>query len=233
MGKGNIMLSISISSSVKKRQTASLILNAAVVVMELIGLGLSIRNHGMSLFRFYTEDSNIFALFACAVCAAYTARNLKTGVSALPRWVKTFKYMAACCLAVTFVVVVCILAPTMGAGGFRLMLLSGSMLYHHLLCPAAVLISFIFLETDPPLARKHTYLAMIPTAVYAAVTVILNIAKVMVGPYPFLRVYEQPAYMSAVWFVVILGGAYLLAWALFRANRKCAAGLLEASTGTS
>ena len=37
----------------------------------------------------------------------------------------------------------------------------------------------------------------------------------MVGPYPFLFVYEQPWYMSIIWSVVMLGGSYLLAYLLY------------------
>lgn len=217
----------SASSTVKKRQTASLILNIAIVIMEIIGTSISIKTHGIHLFQFYTEDSNIFALFACALCAVYTARNLKNGSSALPKWVKAVKYMATCCLAVTFVVVICVLAPTEGANGYKIMLLSGSMLYHHLICPVIALLSFIFLETEPPLTRKYTYSALIPTGIYAVVILILNILKVVEGPYPFLHIYEQPVYMSLIWFAVIFGAAYLLAWLILLANSKISAGSIK------
>jgi hypothetical protein len=43
----------------------------------------------------------------------------------------------------------------------------------------------------------------------------------MDGPYPFLHVYEQPVYMSIIWFAAILGGAYFMAWLLLKANKKC------------
>lgn len=210
----------SAGSALKKRQIASLVLNILIVVLEIIGLRLSTRTHGKSLFQFYTEDSNIFALIACGVYAVYVAINLKNKTSVLPRWVQALKYTAVCCLMVTFIVVLFVLAPMEGASGYKTMLLYGSMLYHHLLCPVLALLSFLLLETDPPLTRKHTYIALIPTLVYAAVVLTLNITKTMVGPYPFLHVYEQSAVMSAVWCAVILGGAYLLAWLVWLANRK-------------
>ena len=40
---------------------------------------------------------------------------------------------------------------------------------------------------------------------------ILNIAKLYVGPYPFLHVYEQPVYMSVFWILAIIGGNVLIA----------------------
>ncbi|HPF53799.1 MAG TPA: hypothetical protein PLM48_04040 [Clostridia bacterium] len=60
---------------------------------------------------------------------------------------------------------------------------------------------------------------MTPTLLYAIVIIILNIAKLLVGPYPFLHIYEQPWYMSIVWIAVILGMATLLAWLLWLLNR--------------
>ena len=165
----------------KKRLIAALIVNCFIVVMEIIGLYLSIVNHGIALFEFYTQDSNIFAMFASAVFVVYAINALKSGTMVLPQWVITLKYMATCCLAVTFVVVICILSPMSGAGGYKLMLLYGSMLYHHFLCPVAALISFIFLEGSPSLNRKHTYAAMIPTLIYAVVAIALNIAKLLEG----------------------------------------------------
>ena len=36
----------------------------------------------------------------------------------------------------------------------------------------------------------------------------------MSGPYPFLRVYDQPIWTPACWFVAIAGGAYLVALAI-------------------
>ncbi len=208
------------STAIKKRKMTSLFLNIIIVVMELIGTSISIKESGISLFQFYTVDSNILMLIASAVFAIYTVRSLKDD-SALPQWVKTLKYMATCCLTVTFVVVICVLAPTMGAIGYQMMLLHGSMLYHHLICPMLALTSFIFLEEGPPSERKYRLFALTPPILYAAVAVTLNIAKVMDGPYPFLHVYEQPVYMSIIWFAAILGGAYFMAWLLLKANKKC------------
>lgn len=42
----------------------------------------------------------------------------------------------------------------------------------------------------------------------------LSPAGAMSGPYPFLRVYDQPIWTSACWFVAIAGGAYLVALAI-------------------
>ncbi len=207
-----------ILSKTKNRQVYSLIFNIAIVIMEIIGLILSIQQHGLDLFQFYTQDSNLLAMVASAICVVYTALGLKNGTTALPEWVKSLKYMATCCLAITFVVTVCVLSPLAGPGAWKFMLFSGSMLYHHLLCPVAAFVSFVFLETDPVLSKKHIYYALAPTFLYAVITTTLNIARVMVGPYPFLMVYQQPWYISILWIFIILGTALLFSWVIYLAN---------------
>jgi hypothetical protein len=168
------------------------------------------------MFMFYTEDSNLFAMFVCAAMAVSTIISLKKHKD-IPKYIQILKYMATCCLAVTFIVVIFILAPMIGENGFKIMLLGNSMLYHHLICPILAIISFVFFEATPPMNYKHTILAMIPTVIYAIITITLNILKIMAGPYPFLMVYNQPICMSIIWFSVILIGAYAIALILRQA----------------
>jgi len=204
----------------KGRHIAALIANIALVVMEIPGMIGSIESHGASMFRFYTQDSNLFALVACAIFVYFAVRNLRRGVYAVPMWVKTVKYMVTCCLMVTFLVVVCVLAPMYGPGSLEVMLFSDHSLYVHFLCPLVALISFVFFEGGAPLEKKHVLYALIPTLVYGVVMLALNILRVVHGPYPFLYVYEQPVYMTALWYVAIFLGAYLIAWLIRFANAK-------------
>ena len=202
----------------RKKQTAALAVNLAVVALEVVGAALMSRESGLGMFWFYTVDSNLLAMLACAVCAFFEARGLVRG-EPMPPFAKTLKYVAASCLALTFAVVICVLVPMSGPHALEYALLRGSMLYHHLLCPIGVIASYALLEREPPLKRGSMIWALLPTAAYAAVTVACNAAGVLEGPYPFLRVNEQPLYMTAVWAVVILGGALLLAWAVSMAGR--------------
>ncbi|MDD3214227.1 MAG: hypothetical protein PHY64_11165, partial [Eubacteriales bacterium] len=199
------------------RRAALLILNAAIILLELQGLRLSVQAFGVSLVQFYTQDSNLLALAASLTLVFALLKNGKDG--SIPKWVSLFNYMAACCLAVTFVVVVCVLSPMEGEGGYTVMLLSGSMLYHHLLCPVLMLFSFVVLEPAPSPARKYALVALAPTAIYAAAAIALNLVGVLDGPYPFLHVTTQPVYESVLWFAVILGGAYAIARLVLIANR--------------
>lgn len=204
--------------SEKSALRAALTLNLVMVAMEIIGAIMSWRQLGVWMFQYYTQDSNLLALAACALLAAFQLRALRTG-AAIPLWAQRLKYAAVCCLSVTFLVVVLVLAP-MSGGAYGLMLLEGTMLYHHLLCPLAAFFGFMLFEKQPALRRVDALLPAVFTFLYAAVLTALNIARVVDGPYPFLRVYAQSVPVSVLWALVMLGGAETLSWGLYALHSR-------------
>ena len=193
----------------------SILANLAIVGMELRAIPLSWDGVHAQMFLFYTELSNLFAMGVCFVTALCQLRALLTG-GEMPAWVRTLKYTVTCCLMLTFLTVVFVLAPMYGPDGHYVMLLTSSMLYNHFLNPVTALLSFVLLERVPALPRRAVGRAMIPTLVYGGIMLVANVAKVYKGPYPFLYVYEQPLWTSCMWVVVILGGALLIAWAVWK-----------------
>ena len=208
-----------------KRKTVELLVaNAILLAMEIVALVLSIFEHGVELFKFYTQLSNIFALCASAITVVVCVLSLAKNAS-LPKWLNMINYMASCCLSVTFTVVVTVLAP--GAAGeyglwemYVYLLFSGSMLFTHTLCPLVCMFSFVFLQPKANVGIKNTLCAFIPTVSYAVVALLLNLLKVMEGPYDFLLVYKNPWYVSVVAGVVLLSLAFGLAWLLGFGNKK-------------
>lgn len=200
----------------------SILANLAIVGMELRAIPLSWDGVHAQMFLFYTELSNLFAMGVCFVTALCQLRALLTG-GEMPAWVRTLKYTVTCCLMLTFLTVVFVLAPMYGPDGHYVMLLTSSMLYNHFLNPVTALLSFVLLERAPALPRRAVGRAMIPTLVYGGIMLAANVAKVYKGPYPFLYVYEQPLWTSCMWVVVILGGALLIAWAVWKLGGSRAA----------
>lgn len=198
-----------LQSKADTKLVLSLAANAAIVIMELVSLPESFANNGWGLFRYYTEDSNIFALGASFMYVIYAILRMRKNTE-IPKAVRILKYASSCTLTVTFLVVVFVLLPMYGWDSYGMMLFGGSMLYHHTLCPILSLLSLLFLENGTKLLKNAELSAVVPTLAYAAVTVVLNIMKVMKGPYPFLYVYEQPIWLSCVWFTVIIGMAFLI-----------------------
>ena len=181
-----------------------LCLDIAIIAGELAGLVFSIEKHGWwSQFRYYTQCSNYLLLIAAAVHLFFLLRKKMTPP------VERFRYYATCLTTVTFVVTVCILIPLYGHPEFFLLQTNG--LFQHLLCPLLAVASLPFLTS---IRKKDSRLAMIPTLIYGIVLYTLNFLRVVDGPYPFLKVYEQPWYMSVLWFLVLAALAFGIAVAL-------------------
>lgn len=193
------------------KQWAALIFNAAVVLLEIVAVCLNLREGGVTVFRYYTVLSNVFAglVSAVFVCFFLTRRGQT------PLFVARLRYYATCCLTITFLVVVFILAPMLEGYTLWRLLTQGSMLYQHLLCPVLAIVSFTVFERDGRLTKRDILRSLCPTALYALVTVPLNIARVLYGPYPFLLVYEQPVWASVLWVFAIFGLAAGIAAGLY------------------
>ena len=186
--------------------------NIAVVGLEIISVVLRIIYSSRSWFDYYTVDSNFLAMFAAMAFIYYTVRGKQ-----LPHWAEILKLSAVVALIITFLVCIFVLAPIY-PGGLPAIMFEGHMLIMHTLCPIILAVSFIFFENNK-LSNKDIFKGMIYTLIYGVIMIILNIAKVVVGPYPFLMVYNQPVWASIAWAVGILGGAAALTWGAIKLRR--------------
>ena len=206
-----------------KKLRRSCLLDALIVLLAAIGAVQHFQQFRWTMFQYYTLCSNVFLMLACAVQLCYEANILLGKLHFIPSWVRALKYFAVCTVLVTFTVVIFILVPM--AGGLSVLpyyLFHGAMLYHHTLCPILGFISFVIVDRVSLPDRRVTLWALVPTLVYAVVATILNAARVLYGPYPFLHIYEQPVWMSAVWYVVILGMAWVLAFLVWKLSLRFA-----------
>lgn len=190
------------------RRKISLLLNILIVILEIIGLIISVNIHHRLSIEYYTVDSNILALISSLIFTTYLMKKKE-----IPGWLKTFKYSTTICLTITFVVVIFILAPTYNFN-YNLLLFHEELLYQHFLCPILGIISFIFFDKYENFTRKENILGMNLTLVYGIIILILNILDIVVGPYPFLMIKKQSALTSILWIIIILSIAYLIAYTL-------------------
>lgn len=202
------------------RILAAFSMNALVLILGMVGLALSLINQGIESFLFYTQDSNYFAMGVSLLYCVYAVKALR-GTGKIPPWLHTLRYIAISCLMVTLFVVLFVLMPMMGAQAPS-MLYEGSMLYQHTLCPLLAVFSFFCFEHEGKLPKSAMGKALIPPLVYAAITIVLNICKVIEGPYFFLMVYAQPWYLSVLWCMVVMGIAGFLAFIIWKLyNHVC------------
>ena len=190
------------------KNTIALALNVVLVVLGIIGFIRTITGLGYPAWEYYTQLSNYFALISAAIYVVFLLRNRKDKSKEIPKWVSILKYTSTLSLLVTFLVVVFILTPYYGKDIIIWIFFDGSNLFYHTLCPIITFISFMFFESHKINGLKDNFRAVYFTIAYAIVFISLNILKVYEGPYPFLMVYKQPVYMSIVWFILIVGGAF-------------------------
>ena len=203
------------------RRLLSIALNLFIVWAEPIALPMSWDWGKEQMFIFYTEDSNILSACICAMVAVCQVICLFTGRQ-LPRWVKTLKYVATCCLTMTFLTVVFVLGPYCAdQGGVVFLLTESSMLYHHLLNPLCAFVSFVLLEREPKLPARCVPLALVPTMLYGSVALWANYQRLITGPYPFLLVYQQTTRQTVLWCAAILAMNLLYAWLVWRLGGNC------------
>ena len=162
--------------------------NIAVICFEAIGLGISIPRRHWQVLAYYTQLSNIAALISSVAFIGWG--------EVYP--VTVLRYISTCMLTMTFLITLFVLVP-MG-GGFKRLMLSGNGLYHHTICPAISVASYILLE-------QHTSPWIIPviiTFIYGVVMLLMNYYRKFDGPYPFFRVHNQSRTATFIWMVVLI-----------------------------
>ncbi len=176
----------------------AIIANIIVIILEILGLSITVKRHGVRLFAYYTQLSNIAALLSSVLF-------LLTGPRA-----SLLRLVSSCMLVMTFLVTLFILVP-MGAG-FKDMLLSGSGLYHHTLCPIISVLSYILWE-------PHSYAWLVPVAVtfvYGMIMLYLNWKGAFEGPYPFFKVRELELQATVLWMALLTFVIAVISFAVIR-----------------
>ena len=83
---------------------------------------------------------------------------------------------------------------------------------------------FVSLENDTMLSKKQPLLSLVPTLVYAFIAIVLNIYKVIDGPYVFLRVHQNGFIGTVLWIIVVglmvFGIGVLLKFLNYKFNDK-------------
>ena len=186
-------------------------INIIIIILEIIGFILSVDGYGITSLTYYTADSNLLLLMSSILILFYLLQDKE-----LPSWLESFRFISVVSVTVTLFIAVTVLSWTSDLGLFDI-LFQDDLLYHHTLCPLLAIISFSLIE-------KYDNLKVIQgvyfTIAYAAVMIILNILKIVDGPYPFLKVYEQPVLQSVFWVVIIFAVTYLIAAVLKKVNDK-------------
>jgi len=125
---------------------------------------------GIHSLRFFTVLSNLFVMIVCFMLLIYNIKNIVHDKYEFPKWLITLKYISTTAVSLTFLTVVAFLAPTfavIGKGYFTLF--EHNNFFMHFLTPVLAFTSFVFFERNQKLPFKQTWLAILPTTLYAIV----------------------------------------------------------------
>ena len=206
----------------KNIKITKLVINILIVVLELIGFVLIFKELKFGFLIYYTQCSNLLLLISSCALIYGLIKELKGEKlkinSKLMKLFEIVRYTACLSVFVTILVVLTVLGPIYPTGYYGI-LIQGSMLFHHLLCPILATISFIVFEKYE-FDSRDVIRSLYFTVLYSIILVTLNIAKVVDGPYPFLRVTDQPLITSLLYFIGIVGGSVVLSLLFRLANKK-------------
>ena len=173
------------------------VVHTVVVILEVVALIHDFFAFGMPMFQYYTIDSNILQLVISAAILYYFMRRRD---EALPEGLCILHLVSAVCLTVTFLIALLVLAPQ---EGFAYYFLSDVAPINHFLGPLLSVITFLFMEKPKKLPGFSVLVPMAATLIYGVICVILNYARVLDGPYFFMKVYEESVGTIIMWFAVI------------------------------
>lgn len=167
------------------------IFNLIIVILELIGLYLSLKGRPFKqLLIYYTQLSNLLTLFSATLFVIFGPKE----------FVEIVRYVSVCMMIMTFLVTVFVLVPM--SGKVKELLFTGSGLYYHLIIPILTTVTFIFMEEK--VSFFWVCITPVLTLFYGIIMLILNYEERLEGPYPFFRIRQQGIKATVLWMVVLM-----------------------------
>ena len=212
----------------------NLILHSLVVILGSIAIAIqfkttstnnSVSMGGWHVFRFFTNDGNIFCMVVSLITMCHIIYSLVKGDDVLPKWIYILNLMSAVSGLLIFFTVLFVLWPTLGPRLF----VGYLMVVLHVVNPILVSTSFLFTMHKDTRIKEGLY-GMVPMLVYGVPVITLIITKVWTGnliPYPFLKVYDNPWWGTMLMIIGMLSFCSILGIILTRLTKRTH--LLEAS----
>ena len=189
----------------KKR--LDIIIHVLIIILEILGFIRAIRHEGRLAIEFYTDLSNLMALLTSILYLVFYKKENKI--------VNSLYFITATMLSITLLVVIFVLGP-MYNFDYKWLLLQGSHLIMHFICPVLFVLVYLFHKKR----NDNKFLPVIVTVVYGVVLIILNLLKVVDGPYPFLKVYNQSIFISILWGIILISVSLGISILLIRLNNR-------------
>lgn len=188
------------------------IVNAIIVVLEIIAFIHDCVAFGTSMFEWYTIDSNLLQLVVSAFVVYFCLKGRD-----LPGYITLLHFISAIGLTITFLIAAFVLAPE---GGIHYYFIDNVAPINHLIGPALSVISLLFLEKTEKQPLSIIVWPMVVSLFYGGICLILNILNKLDGPYFFLQAHKQPAGVIILWFGIIAILCLVLAFIYYKIKWK-------------
>ncbi len=188
---------------------------------SLSGQREALTDSGFRIFKFYTVDSNLLAGIASA-CMAVAQHNVMTKKQKeVPAWCFWLKLAGTAGVALTFIVTLVFLAPTLPDWRF---LYTNSSFFLHLVIPVLSVVTFVCLEKTDKIRFKDTFYALLLTMLYG-VYYIGNVLTHQVNgeiqkEYDWYGFFVMGKESIGVAALILFSSVYLVSLILWRLNRR-------------
>ena len=218
----------------KNKYKISLVMNILIIIFTIIasivmftgfkfmkGAEPVLEMTKLSMFRFFTVDSNIFMAVIALIFSIEEISLLKNRIKEIPLYIYILKLMATTGVSLTFFVVFTYLGP-FSSGGIPSMV-RNSNLFFHLLTPVFSIITFVMFEKTDKIKFKQAFYGLLPTGLYSiyyTTNVLIHAENGKVSP-----LYDWYWFMQkGIWTAVIVIPLFALitfgiSFALWKANK--------------
>ena len=152
------------------RAIAAAIINAVVFGMMVYCFITLVRSfiNGNNRFIYFTNISNLLVGLMAAVNAVFLLLSVIKNKNCVPYIFSLIKLVLISMTTLTFFTVLFVIGPIDGYPKSY----SGRNFFTHLVVPVLSLVSYLFFEEKSKLQWRHSFIALIPFAIYAVVYVI-------------------------------------------------------------
>ena len=170
----------------------------------------------LSVFKYFTFQSNIYMGFVSIIYAYYQFLIIKKKRDKIPHVLTVFNHVGVTAVTLTFLVVIIFLGPLYG---YHLMY-NNANLFYHLLVPLAAMINFIVFISNEKRHFLHTLFTIIPCALYGIVYFSVVVATNGYGDLKidFYGFGKDGPLIGAVNFLLIISISYAIGVGLYFLN---------------
>lgn len=154
----------------KWRAVVALIACIVTLIAAVISIDIAIIRHIkqgraiLDVFIYFTTLANMLTALASSFIIPFAIDGIRKKRFITPKWLSMMHYSGTICLSIVFVFAMVFILPINST-----LAIKGHNFYLHIICPLAVIVSFLLMESDHNYSMKETLLCLTPYILYSIV----------------------------------------------------------------